>query len=290
MQKVTFKNSNGFEMEFDQNEPFVLGGISGISEGSSTEVSDVTVNKNGERYIKSSLDKKIMTLKVIVLANSENELMNRRRQLITLFNPLLGEGTLTYSRNNTTITIQVVSDGVPDMPYIGTKYKFSVSVSLIAFDPLFSNGSRAYEFSKVVGGISFPLEIDSEGCTFGEREINLIKEINNNGDCPCGVLATLTAYGEVENPSISILEDSISFKLNKTLVTGEVVMIDTRDSDEITMINKIDGEETDIIPYWDITSDLPTIGIGSRTVAYGADSGEENLGLDIEIEPRFIGI
>jgi len=290
MQEVSFTNGKGKKITFNALLPFNLGGITGITQAAATAYTDITINRNGERYEKSMLDKKVLTLKVIINAANENEMMNCRRNLIQLFNPLYGEGILTYTRNNTTKNIKAVPESVPDIPYEGNNYKMAVSVDLIAYDPLFYGDSERYPFSTTLGGLEFPLEILAEGFEVDTREVSLIKKISNNGDAPCGVLVVLTAYGAVENPSVSVLEDSISFTLAKTLAAGEIVTIDTSDLDNIKMTSLLNSEETDIMNFFDITSDFLIIEPGDKTIVYGAESGVDNLGMTLEIKPRYIGI
>lgn len=288
-QIVKFTNSNGQSITFDRNRPFVFGKINGLSKSNTTVISDKTAAQDGELYQNSTLEKKQIILKINVLANTEMEYMEARRELISLFNPKLGEGEMHYYGNDIERKIKCVADGIPDMPIIGNIKSLECEFILLAHQPFLYLDKETAQFSTLEGGIHFPLAITSAGTNIGYRKINVIKSINNNGDVECGIVATIKSFGTVVNPSLTNIETKKTLKMNYTMAPGEIVLIDTRFGKK-SIISIKNGIETNIINNYDPTSDFIDLLIGENTIQYNADIGVDTLSVTVDFIPLYLGV
>ena len=141
-------------------------------------------------------------------------------------------------------------------------------------------------------GWHFPLSIPDTGFKFSTRTDYLVISVDNEGDTAVGGIITITADGEVVNPTVENIETGESFTIYKTLAKGEVVEVDTRQGETRGIKGGTDGEPTqNYFKYWDFENDWIQFGIGSVLVGYSTDNESESLlNVKIEIRPEKYGL
>ena len=136
-------------------------------------------------------------------------------------------------------------------------------------------------------GWHFPLSIPNTGFKFSTRTDYLVVSIENEGNTAVGGIITIEADGEVQNPTIEVIETGEKFTIYKTLQKGEIVQIDTRNSEERGVKGGIEEPTDNYFKYWDIDNDWIQFGIGSSLVGYSTDNQSELLmKVTVEIRPE----
>ncbi len=69
--------------------------------------------QDGETLVDQLLEPRILTLELMLVGDDVHA---RRRLLVSLFNPKLGTGTLSWERDGQTFAIHAVADGGPEFP------------------------------------------------------------------------------------------------------------------------------------------------------------------------------
>lgn len=140
-----------------------------------------------------------------------------------------------------------------------------------------------------LGKFRFPLTIPPEGVQMGVRQPSLIALVNNAGDFPVGYTIEFKATGSVSNPSLIDIGSQQMLKINKQMIAGESVTVNTREG-ERQIIGRIGGVEQNYFQYRTYESDWLTLGVGENLLRYNADSGVTNLEALITFSPGFMEV
>ena len=113
MEEIVFRNSIGESITLSNREPFILTSIDGTG-GTDTDVKmQKAPYQDGTTYVDTILEPRVLTIEAAILAGSEEELYQRRNQILNAFNPKLGTGTLTYAINDTEKEIKCIPELTP---------------------------------------------------------------------------------------------------------------------------------------------------------------------------------
>ncbi len=136
----------------------------------------------------------------------------------------------------------------------------------------------------------FPLIIPAdEGIMMGIRQPTLIAQVENTGNVPIGYIIEFRAYGDVINPSLTDIGSQQYIKLNKKIVSGEIVTIDTREGYR-HITGNLNGIESNYFKYRDYKSNWLSLARGMNYLRYNADGGVTALEVAIRFEPGFLEI
>ena len=123
----------------------------------------------------------------------------------------------------------------------------------------------------------------------GYRSPSKIVNIFNSGDTESGLIIEMKATGEVVNPQILNVNSLEFIKINRTLVSGEVIRINTNQGNK-RIIDILDKAESNIMNYLDINSTFLKLYKGDNLFKYTATSGEDNLEVSIYYNPSYLGV
>jgi hypothetical protein len=172
-------------------------------------------------------------------------------------------------------------------PTIEQKKSFAAfQFSLLAAYPYWQKDDSA---SATLSGVSkrfkFPWNISRE-YTFGEVVTAQFININNVGQVPIPFTVTFTALAEVVNPKIIDAATNKFLLLKKTLIAGERVVIQI--THERTFVNSsVDGECRGALA---LTSSFYRLAVGDNVLKPDAESGKDNLQVDIDYATEVVGI
>lgn len=142
------------------------------------------------------------------------------------------------------------------------------------------------DISKVLGLFAFPFSFGANGIVadtltddaieFSMYDDERVVNIVNSGESDVGFTITLTAIGDVVNPTIHNVETKERFSLNFSLVEGDVVTINTRMGEKsVTLLR--DGIRTNLINKVGRDSTWLMLSIGDNQFTFDTDSGSEML-------------
>jgi phage-related protein len=121
---------------------------------------------------------------------------------------------------------------------------------------------------------------------FGEVTETQFFNVINRGQVPVPFRAVFTASGEVVKPKITNAVTGKYMRINKTLAAGEVLTVDiTHDRTNVT--STIDGECRGAL---DLKNTLYELDVGDNVLKPEAESGKDNLRIDIRFATEIVGI
>lgn len=158
--------------------------------------------------------------------------------------------------------------------------------SATAAYPYWQKASKA---SQTLFGVQrmfkFPWNI-SRAYQFGQLMKTQFATVINGGQLPVPFKATFMATDTVENPKITNIQTGAFLLLNKTLEPGETVVVEnTHDRTRVT--SSVDG---DIRGALDLDSTLFRLAVGDNVLKPEADSGLEQLEVQITFAPEKAGV
>lgn len=145
------------------------------------------------------------------------------------------------------------------------------------------------EFSNIIKKLHFEFATDFKGIPFGIISDIKQVEIVNVGEADSGLLFTLRALGEIQNPQIINMKTGEYIKLNHTMMPNEIIYISTIDKNKYvkSIYNNV---ENNIIGNLDLSSTWLNAMVGVNNYTYSADYGEDKLELSVEFQNKYLGI
>ena len=136
----------------------------------------------------------------------------------------------------------------------------------------------------------FPLVIPADtGMLFGVRQPSLIAEILNEGDFPVGYIIEFRAYGTVTNPILTDIGTQQFIEINKTMESGEIITVDTRQGYR-QVIGRVNEVESNYFRYRNFDSSWLTLQQGINSLRYNAESGITALEVYIRFSPAYLEV
>lgn len=172
-------------------------------------------------------------------------------------------------------------------PTIGCQPNFAAfQFTVRAAYPYWQMSSAASAtLSGVEKGFKFPWN-QSRAYRFGRIVRREFINIHNGGQVPVPFTVTFTALAEVKNPKLTDAATNKYLLLNKTLTAGERVVIEiTHERTYVT--SSVDGECRGAL---DLSSGLYRLAVGDNVLKPTADSGRDNLQIDVNYAEEIVGI
>lgn len=248
------------------------------------------INQIGAFVTGVTLESRTATLVAWVIGKTQKELSERKRLLNKFFNPLY---PLTIIYEDYRIT------GIPETSIkYGAKYEENndvmckFMVSFFCADPMFYNKDKTtLVIAEWISQFHFPLEIPEDtGIIMGLRTPSSIFEVKNDGVAECGAVFIFTAQGTVVNPEVVLINKQQLIRLNMTMEAGDTVRVSTVENNKtVTRIcGNVEENAFNLLDFGNST--FFSLEVGSNFIRYGAESGSENLLLNIEYEPRYLEV
>lgn len=228
-----------------------------------------------------------------VVAKTEEQMNQRKKMLNGFVNPqwfieLKYKNYVLDFLPNTTIKY---GTSMSENNEIMCKFK----ISGMAPDPLFKESVERREVAATTQGMfHFPLCINAEQqkppqIVFGLRLPSLIVNVYNKGDMSTGMKIVFEAKSTVVNPSLISVKTQKYFKINKTLVAGERVIINTLNgSRKITGF--LNGVESNYFKYRDLNNTWLQLNVRDNLFRYDADVNVDGLEVFIYFYDKYLEV
>lgn len=251
------------------------------------------VNQIGESITNTSLGTRPVTIEGWIVAETENSMTALKSKLNSFINP---QESIDMFYGNYTITF------VPDE---SVKYSISSAenneifckfqITGTAPNPLFSDNAESRSaFVTTDACFHFPLVISTSledgGIVFGKRTASLIAKIINNGSVAIGMKIVFKANGTIVNPGLINVNTQEEFIINKTLVAGEEIQINTNVGKKGVKGRVGNAEFSNYFMYKDIDSTWLQLDIGDNLFRYNADEGIENLDVFVYFHNQYLEV
>lgn len=289
MKTIIFKNKSGDEIKITNSSPLLLTAFE-VSNSISIYNSKGML-EDGATYISNSLEEKEITLEFVIIATTEEELIQYKNLINKAFNPKTGEGALYYKDNVSYRKINCIANSLPTFT-LETKTIANCLINLTANNPYWTEiEDSKVEIALWEGRFKFPLSIQNKGVVMGVKQPSLIVNINNNGDIKTGMIIEFRARGALSNPSLFNVNTREYIKIKKDMVAGEVIRINTNfNKKKIESI--LNGVTTNILNYIDLGGGdtFLQLDTGDNLLRYDADINLNNLEINIYFSPKYLGV
>ena len=246
-------------------------------------------NQEGEYISHTTIGTLSISIVGYVIADSQEEMRIRKRDLIKLVNPLDTFDLVVDGYRLSCVASDTVKFAVARYENNSRLCKFMLSAETVnpCFVPLDETTIKVALWRAV---FKFPLVLKAdEPFIVGVREPSKIANIQNSGDIETGMIVEFVAKGEVSNPYLLNLNTREQIKINKTLSKGEVIRVNTNYGKK-TVFGTIDGEESNYFSFLDLDSTFIQLEVGENEFRWGADSNESNLEVNIMFSPKYLGV
>lgn len=259
----------------------------------STHHSFKYVNQIGVYVTSTGLETRSVTIQGWVIAENESMMTIRKTTLNRFFNPqqavdLFYKDYVLRFLPNTSIRYSTV---IAENNEVICKFK----VEGYCPDPLFSEQVE----SKVAAAntqamFHFPLIISETpnppgGIIFGLRQPSLIVTVTNNGAVDVGMKIVFRASGTLTNPSLIEVNTQKFFKVNKMMVAGEEITIDTIIGEK-KIEGYLNGITSNYFKYRDLDSEWLQLKVGDNLFRYDADQNVGNLEVYIYYNNKYLEV
>lgn len=158
-------------------------------------------------------------------------------------------------------------------------------ITIFCANPMFRKTSIVKNvLHNTYGVFNFPFIIPNDiGYVMSTRENYLMLSVENEGNVDIGGIITLIAKGEVKNPELEKIETGEIIRINKTMVKGERIIINTNPGKNRGIVGIVNGVESDYLPYWSYANSWFSFKRGISLIGYSTQNGAE-LNLDVRVE------
>lgn len=271
-----YVNDNGDELVFEYDEGFIINKPEGIDTLSISHNQAQGINQVGATIQSSNVESRPVTINGLFVGDRQKE---NKDKMLSVVRPDLK--ARLYADD---YYLEVLPTATP---VIEPRPRFSAfQFSLLAAYPYWQKDNSA---SATLNGVAkrfrFPWNI-AQPYRFGEVIQALFINIFNEGQVPIPYTVTFKAMDEVVNPKLIDAATNKYLLLNKTMVAGETVEI--KITHERTYVeSSVDGECRGAL---DLVSSFYRLAVGDNVIKPDADSGKNNLQVQIDFADEVVGI
>lgn len=262
-----YVNADGESITFDYGSGYLISKPNGIDSVSVEMGTAVGINQAGVIVQTTHVQERPVTINGIIVG--ENQAASKER-LLNVIRPDL-KGRL-YA-DDYYLDVYPTETPTVEAGRIGARFQFSLSA---AYPYWVQENVQVATLMGVAKRFKFPWNI-SRPYRFGEVVQAKFINIRNSGQVAAPYTMTLRALDAVKNPWIDDAKSSKMLKINKSMIAGEILTVAVT-HDQISVTSTVDG---DCLGALDIGSDLFELQTGDNVWKPGAESGLENLQIDV---------
>lgn len=267
MEKFIFKNSIGKQIEIAYSGNYLLDTYDGLTAAEVIPTTSRGYSQNGYTLISSNLGARTITIHFYIYGETMQEFYQCRAALAQVFNPLGGNGLLTYTNDYISRSIYATVSVPPTIENkMGNLQQ--CAVELTAYNPFwFDVAENALRMADFQGGLKFPLK--SAYYTFAHK--GDIGNITNSGDVEMPL--RIEFRGEATNPEITLTNTNERIKVNTTIEEDEKLIINTEYGNKSVIKVAADGTQTSAYNLITTDSSFFSLPIGNNKLTFNSDSG-----------------
>jgi len=285
MQKIVFINANGQSIILGRAKPYLLLSIAGTGAAETDVQMQKAPFQDGQTYIDTLLEPRIVSIEVAILASTQEELHQKRREIAQVFNPKLGPGTLRYEYDGGVREIEATSDLAPVFPTGEGNQAQGFQralISLICPSPFWLDTETQDEYIGIGGGLSFPMQFPLK---FANASTNTV--FTNEGDVECPVL--IVVKGPAQDVTITNETTGEHITINAALLAGEKLEINTEFGNKYAELVKADGSRENVLHYISLDSTFWQLQPGDNIISLSGNV-DESAELYVYWKHRYVGV
>lgn len=290
VERVTYKNSRGESITLSNAKPYILQKLNGTGGIGADVQLQKTPFQDGQTYIDTLLDFRVITFEVVILADTTEELFKFRADLVRVFNAKLGKGKLCYEYEGGVKEIECIVDQAPVFPSGKNNRSNSyqrTTFTLLCPSPFWEDVAETVEeFITIEGGLSFPASLSA---TFAQITVSKQKMVVNDGDVPTPI--KLTMQGPLTSPIRLSNDTSGEFiEVKQDLLEGDRLVIDTTFGRKRVERITATGEVINAFNYIHLDTVFWNLVPGNNLISYSTGFDGELSPLFIEYKNKYVGI
>lgn len=267
MEQFTYTNQRGDTLTFNYTGDYLIDSYSGLSGADIIPIVRSGYLQNGVSLFGVNMGIRIITLSFFIHSNSMAQTYERRNQLAQVFNPLLGQGTLTYTNDYLSRKIDVLPTALPEpKDKYGTLQRYEVQ--LTAHNPLWYQTAENSILLSAYTGVHYPMKFNS---SIRFESIGSFADLTNSGDVEAPIRAEFR--NAAENPTISLNTTGSFIKVSTSIENGEKLIINTAYGNKTADVVRIDGvvdNANNLVDYQSTYFNLP---VGTNRINFSTTSG-----------------
>lgn len=290
MQRLTYINARGQEIEFTNYAPYVFWKIKGLELPPVSVTSTQAVGQHGYTLDDILLESRLIQLTGHIHGRGEGgvELMYElRRKLTEVCNPLLGLGSLIYENNSGAYRIEAFCKSNP--PNFKQLNLSTLDIAWECPNPFFKPKKPIVtQLAYIKSGIQFPLKAPNVWGALGYQIT-----INNDGDAPAPLEFMID--GGAINPKIINETTGKFIQIERQLQTYDKMYINTDPENTTVEHITIDYEtneqvRTNAYGYLTPESELFSLALGKNLIRFASDDGNKRVKIGITYSTLYTGV
>lgn len=270
-----YVGADGQEIIFDYTNGYLISKPTGIDTLSVSVNESYGINQVGTSVSSEHVESRPVTITGRVVGDAQEQ---RKKRLLDVIRP--GAGRLycdDYYLDVRTTETPTVGPGRSHAQF---------QVSFLAPHPYWCRENK--ETGTLMGVeklFKFPWNI-SKPYQFGRMQQKKFVNIRNQGQADIPFTVTMTAMDAVSVPMVQNIVDGKFLRINKDMAAGERIVIEITHS-RTYVTSSVDGDCRGVL---DIESSLFRLAPGDNILKSTANSGLENLQMDITFAPEMVGM
>lgn len=242
------------------------------------------VNQIGEYVSSRTIGQREVEVIGWVVSETIEEMKSRKYFLNSFFN-LNDSFSIVYDEYKLDVNLETSIKYTNTKENENNEYMCKFKIDCLAPYPLFLSKEKIIERSLTINNMfHFPLIFNSDlnavgqvgGVVFGNIIRESVFNSVNEGDVPIGCIIELEATADVVNPKITSIYTQEFFKIEKTMVAGEKIVINSKPGEK-SILGTLNGDETNYFEYKSNDSTWVTLNPGDNVFVKTADSGADSL-------------
>lgn len=281
MRKLTITSANGLSMEISRTNPYILQKLSGEGTPNSETEALKSPNQDGSTYIQTLFTERELEIEVAILESDFGGMFTLREEVCRILNPKYAL-TLLYEYPGGVKKILGHLAGAVSFPRGGQRGYQKAAFTIECNNPFWTDESLiGKKLAVSAPKFHFPL-VFAPKIVFSEI-LNKSVVVDNVGHVPAPV--RIQFFGATTNPIITNETTGEFIKVNKTLLSGEILEINTAFGNKYVTIDGVNA-----FGFIDPESTFFNLAPGENTITYDADSGSDSAEVILTYTNRYTGV
>lgn len=296
IEKLFYINEKAESIEFSALSIYHanIGKVAGLSDIKNTLYTTASMGQDGDTVTGNKIQKRTITISGAIKSTNKDTVLEAKRLLSRVLNPHLTarlvyeygshrrvincrlETAPTYKRGNALLTYEI--DVVCAYPFWQDETESQTNIA---------GWIGGFEFPRAAGGLEIP---SGTGLEMGNRTLNVVVAVNNNGDIATGIRVEFTALGTVTNPSLTNVTTAEYMAFTGlTLINGDKLIVTTEYGNKACKLYR-NGQEINALAYWDVDGKFLQLETGENYFSYTADTNADRLEVAIFNTKQYLGV
>jgi len=265
------------------DSPYIVTGITGTGGGPAEVQMQRAPFQDGSTVRDELIKERSVTIELMILASSRQELFVLRRALARVLSPKLGAGTLSWTDpDDTEWRLDAVPEAVefPGGDASGPTWQRAV-VSLLAAEPYWYRPGTLQAVS-LEGGLGFPFQFPVSFAVVKSASL-----ATNDGDVDAPVEITLV--GPCLNPSATNLTTGKTLKVQYNVPSGYSIYINTAFGAKEVSLVAPGGGKTNIMNYFTSNSEFWSLVPGNNELQFAEEGSNPSALMLVSWRNRYVG-